>query len=161
MWNSARLTTLKETEQILSLHEIWTCEQVHDHCNYWIDTTQSIQWISVTQPNLVEEKLKCSELKPLLKAQSSPGQTKYSNPPIRQTPWLSNQEIRQTEENLEDHDYIGRTNVKALQVHTTMVEINRQGLNCELKTGVQTLSNFLHIRISSNQCGTKMTIYIK
>ena len=27
-------------------------KQVHDHCNHWIDTTQSIQWTSVTPPNL-------------------------------------------------------------------------------------------------------------
>ena len=51
------------------------------------------------------------------------------NPPTLPSAELpTTEEIRRTEENLEDHDYIGRTAVKALRVHTTMVEINRWGI---------------------------------
>ena len=51
------------------------------------------------------------------------------NPPTLPSAELpATEEIRRTEENLEDHDYIGRTTVKALRVHTTMVEINRRGI---------------------------------
>ena len=47
------------------------------------------------------------------------------NPPTLRLP---SEEIRRTEEKLEHHDYIGRTTVKALRVHTTMVEINRRDI---------------------------------
>ena len=47
------------------------------------------------------------------------------NPPTLPSAELPTEEICWTEENWEDHDYIARTTVKALGVHTTMVEINR------------------------------------
>ena len=51
------------------------------------------------------------------------------NPPTLPSAELpATEEIRRTEDNLEGHDYIGRTTVKALRVHTTMVEINRRGI---------------------------------
>ena len=125
------------------MHKICTNERVNrcmNHYPHWMDTTQSIQWMSVTQPNLVEEKPKRSGQKPPLTPRETArthwaAHGKPSHPlDGRNTPTLPSAElpatekIRRTEENLEDHDYIGRTTVKALRVHTTMVEINRRGI---------------------------------
>ena len=93
------------------------------------------------------------------KAQSSlVRQTKSSDshPPPPPSTELPTEEICRREENLEDHNYIGRTTVKALRVHTTRYGRDKQARHCEPKTQVQSPSNFLHVRISSDQCGTKI-----
>ena len=87
-------------------------KQVHDHCNHWIDTTQSIQWTSVTPPNLGGGKTEALGVKTTAgtrgtaktrwAAQGAPAVTPSTDeippPPIRRTPRLSSQEIRRAEE---------------------------------------------------------------
>ena len=86
-------------------------KQVHDHCNHWIDTTQSIQWTSVTPPNLGGGKTEALGVKTTAgtrgtaktrwAARGAPAVTPSTDeilPPIRRTPRLSSQEIRRAEE---------------------------------------------------------------
>ena len=85
---------------------------MHDHCNHWIDTTQSIQWTSVTPPNLGGGKTEALGVKTTAgtrgtaktrwAARGAPAVTPSTDeilpPPIRRTPQLSSQEIRRAEE---------------------------------------------------------------
>ena len=85
---------------------------MHDHCNHWIDTTQSIQWTSVTPPNLGGGKTEALGVKTTAgtrgtaktrwAARGAPAVTPSTDeilpPPIRRTPRLSSQEIRRAEE---------------------------------------------------------------
>ena len=77
------------------------------------------------------------------------------NPPTLPSAELpATEEIRRTEENLEDHDYIGRKTVKAPGAYH--YGRDQQTRHYELKSGVQPQSNFLHVQIISDQCGTKI-----
>ena len=86
---------------------------MHDHCNHWIDTTQSIQWTSVTPPNLGGGKTEELGVKTTTGTRGTakthwaargapavtPRQTKSSPPPPHPpNPRLSSQEIRRAEE---------------------------------------------------------------
>ena len=92
-------------------------KQVHDHCNHWIDTTQSIQWTSVTPPNLGGEKNRSARSKSHRWHQGngenplgSPGSTSNRRnpppPPPSAEPRLSSQEIRRAEEIGESRLYL-------------------------------------------------------
>ena len=74
-------------------------KKVHDHCNHWIDTTQSIQWTSVTPPNLGGGKTEALGVKTTAgtrgtaktrwAARGAPAVTPSTDeipPPIRRTP---------------------------------------------------------------------------
>ena len=107
------------------MHEICTRagKQVHDHCNHWIDTTQSIQWTSVTPPNLGGGKTEAlgvkttagtrGTAKTLWAVRGAPTVTPSTDeilppPPIRRTPDFP---VRKFvgQKRLENHGFIGRT----------------------------------------------------